>query len=55
MRERYTKFDFFKDACFETDKKIKPKQSPLPRINEQTNWQVRATPAHKPGVADGKK
>jgi hypothetical protein len=49
--ERYTNWDFFKDVCLKTDKKIK---SQIERRQPEVVYQIRRTPAHKPGVRSGK-
>lgn len=61
MSKEDSRYNLFKDTNFQTDKKFKrdivqpPAVIIQPARNEQVIWQVRHTPAHKPGVRDGRR
>ncbi|MBC7078223.1 MAG: hypothetical protein H5T92_07965 [Synergistales bacterium] len=54
MRERYTRWNLFQDVAYETDRKLKEKHQ-VRRVPPEIAAIVRHTPAHKPGVRDGRK
>lgn len=61
MKERFLDFDLTRDIIGETDRPLtrhiaQPEAVIIqPARNEQVIWQTRSTPAHKPGVRDGRK
>lgn len=61
MRERFLDYQLTRDVVSETDRGLKryvaqPEAVIIqPARNEQVIWQARSTPAHKPGVRDGRR